>query len=49
MMENKKEKKNLSANRAQLGVRIIAFILALLMLSSVCISFFYYIYTSLAK
>ena len=48
-MKDKKEKRNLRGNRAQLGVKIIAFILAILMLLSVCMTFVYYIYSSLAK
>lgn len=48
-MKEKKEKKSFRGNKAQLGVRIIAFILAILMLLSVCMTFVYYIYSSLAK
>lgn len=48
-MKDKKEKKNLRGNKAELGVRIIAFILAILMLLSVCMTFIYYIYSSLNK
>lgn len=48
-MENKKEKKNFRGNKAQLGVRIIALILAFLMILSVCATFVYYIYSYLAK
>lgn len=48
-MREKKEKKNFRGNKAQLGVKIIAFILAMLMLLSVCMTFVYYVYSSLAK
>lgn len=48
-MKGKKEKKSFRGNKAQLGVRIIALILAILMLLSVCMTFVYYIYSSLAK
>lgn len=49
MIKLMKEKKKIKGNKAEIGARILALILAILMLLSVCMTFVYYIYTSLAK
>ncbi len=48
-MEKNEKTKKIRGNKAQIGVKIIATILAILMLLSVCMTFVYYVYTALAK
>ena len=44
-----KERKRLRGNKAELVTKVLALILAILMIASVCMTFVYYIYTSMAK
>lgn len=48
-MKEKNEKKKIKGNKAEIGARILALILAILMIASVCMTFVYYIYTAIAK
>ena len=48
-MKQKKEKKKIRGNKAEIGARILALILAILMLLSVCMTFIYYIYSAVVK
>ena len=49
IMKEKKEKKKIRGNKAEIGARILALILAILMLLSVCMTFIYYIYSAVVK
>lgn len=48
-MKEKTGKKKIRGNKAEIGARILALVLAILMIASVCMTFVYYIYTALAK
>ena len=48
MAKNKEKTNKLKINKGQLAVRIMASILAIMMVLSVCATFIYYIYSAIA-